>query len=303
MRFTKEQMLDELRTIFLFEADHILLGHGLEMAQAFIGFEPGERGEYFDMDPSRVDLGRFDITPAFEAAYEFAFRPSLINQLLGDTVQDLIVFMVGTPQTGGIASGTMGHRFMTPEGYCQTTVDAAFARWKLEGRDEGGGGRFTVRELALLANMSEGAVRNALSDKSEGGLRAIPGEKPVLVDYDEAARWLRQRRGFIPSPTRARDDRFLADRIRNTVDAAELGRLIRSLAEEVEGRTAGLAMALGWFEEERLASWFDGTFAFDEADAVALARALDIDPALFAGKAYEVSLRRSLAAMPGGQAA
>lgn len=39
-RFPKSEMLNELRTIFLFEADHILMGSGPEVAAQFIGFDP-----------------------------------------------------------------------------------------------------------------------------------------------------------------------------------------------------------------------------------------------------------------------
>ena len=38
-RFTKIEMLNELKTIFLFEADHIASGAGHEQATAFIGFQ------------------------------------------------------------------------------------------------------------------------------------------------------------------------------------------------------------------------------------------------------------------------
>ncbi len=45
-RFTKEEMLSELRTIFLFEADHILLGAGEQAALGFIGIPVPQEGQY-----------------------------------------------------------------------------------------------------------------------------------------------------------------------------------------------------------------------------------------------------------------
>ena len=189
-RFTMEQMLDELRTIFLYEADHIAMGAGEEAAERFLGFplreEEGEH-EFCDLDPARVDLGRFQISKTFERAYGFVFEPGLTNAL-DEEVQDLLVFMQGTPRVGGRAgSAGVTHSFMGPEGLCQTIADAAYARWKLEIVERG---EFTTRELALLANMSEGAVRNAMADKDEGGLRASPGSNPVPVEFEEAKRWL-----------------------------------------------------------------------------------------------------------------
>src|SRR5260221_171532 len=131
--FTKEQMLDELRTIFLFEADHILLGAGEEMAAHFIGFPVGEESEFCFQAPSKVDLSRFKRIPgSLDRGYDYAFRPSVLNSLGEHEVQDLSVFMKSVPRAGGVVSGGETHRFMTPDGYCQTGADAAHARWKLE---------------------------------------------------------------------------------------------------------------------------------------------------------------------------
>ena len=184
-------------------------GQGPVAAERFIGFPPGDADEYCHRSPADVDLSQFQIASAFERGFDFAYRPSVMNTLGSHEIQDLTVFMLGTPRSGGVSSGGETHPYMTPDGLCQTVADAAHARWKLEW-DSLGAGRhtFTTRELALLANMTEGAIRNALSDKSENGLRAVPNSKnPVLVEHAEAWRWLKGRRGFIPSPQRPRDDR------------------------------------------------------------------------------------------------
>lgn len=287
-RFTKEELLDELRTIFLYEADHVLISAGKARAEAFIGFPVGEQGEYLNEPPTKVDLALFSvIAQAFERGYEFAFNPSLLNTIGEHEVQDLQVFMDGTPRVGGIQSGGETHRFMTPDGYCQTVADAVFARWKLEWtRDESE--TFTSRELALLANMSEGAVRMAISDKSESRLKSIPGSKPVAVEFDEAKRWLSGRRGFIPLPARPEDDRFLTRAIRDAETRKTFGRLIHKVANYQAPDK--LAEKVGWTEEE-IKTWLDGTFAFDAERARHLADAIHIDVPLFVGKALEVSLR------------
>ena len=233
-RFTMEQMLDELRLIFLYEADHIAMGAGEEAAERFLGFslreEEGER-EFCRLGSERVDLSRFRISKIFEKAYGFVFEPGLTNAL-DEEVQDLLVFMQGTPRVGG-RTGSAGetHAFMGPDGFCQTITDAVYARWKLEVVERG---EFTTRELALLANMSEGAVRNAMADKDEGGLRAIPGSKPVQVEFEEAKRWLAGRRGFKPTPVRLRDDPNLQSKFGSVQTAEELGDLIRRLRGQFE---------------------------------------------------------------------
>lgn len=286
--FTKEQMLDELRTIFLFEADHVLISSGPAKAAAFIGFPPGEKGEYVHEPASKVDLSLFaDITGSFERAYEFVFNRSRLNTFGEHEVQDLQVFMEGTPRVGGISSGGEVHRFMTPDGHCRAVADAALARWKLEwAGDESA--KFTTRELALLANMSEGAVRMAISDKTEGRLKTIPGSKPVAVDFAEAKRWLSGRRGFIPWPERAADDRFLTRAIRDAETPKVFARLIHQVAgfEPAEK----LADKLGWSAAE-VRPWLDGAFAFDVDRAGQIAKVLQLDGPMFVGKALEVTLR------------
>lgn len=287
-RFNKEEMLDELRTIFLFEADHVLISSGETKAKSFIGFPVGDQGEYLHEPPKKVDLALFsEITGSFQRGYEFAFNPSRLNSFEEHEVQDLLVFMNGTPRVGGIGSGGETHRFMTPDGYCRMVADTAFARWKLEWKSDGSE-PFSTRELALLANMTEGAVRMAISDKSDNRLKSIPGSKPVAVEFDEAKRWLSGRRGFIPWPDRPDDDQFLARAIRDAETPKAFGRLIHQVADFKAPDQ--LAQKTGLPAEE-IKAWFDGTFVFDTERARNLAQSLELDVPLFVGKALEVSLR------------
>ena len=181
------------------------------------------------------------------------------------------------------------YEFMNADGKCQTVVCAMWARAKLElsdYRDD-----LTTRHLALLANMSEGAVRNALSDKSENGLRAIPGSKPVAVAHEDALRWLSGRRGFVPSPKKLIEDRPLQEHFETLKTAEGLGNTISRLLWSVFDSPDQAPAKLGW-SAEQVQAWCDGTFRFDSGTATALARALDVDVPLFVGKALELSLRR-----------
>lgn len=290
-RFSKTQMLDELREIFLFKGDDLLLSFGRDFAGVALGFPPGRNDEYCNEPPERVDLSRFPISRAFEEGYDFAFRPTVLNGALSsDVVQDLAQFATNLPSSGGVFSAGELHPFMTQDGLCRTLVDALYARWKLEW-DNLAGHTFTTRELALLADMTEGAVRNALADKSESGLRAIVGSKPLSVDQDEAARWLSERRGFVPTPTRAREDRYLNQYLANIQLIEAFSKLLRERVIASHGSAQRAAEGLGWTESE-LMSWCNGTYVFDIDKAVSLARALDIEPPLVAGKALELALRR-----------
>lgn len=124
-----------------------------------------------------------------------------------------------------------------------------------------------------------------IADKSEGRLRAIPGSKPVAVEFDEAKRWLAGRRSFIPWPERAADDRFLTRAIRDAETPKALGRLIHQVAEFEPADK--LAEKLGW----KVQPWFDGTFAFDVERAREIAKSSQLDVPMFVGKALEVTLR------------
>lgn len=296
-RFPKSGMLDELRAILLFEADHILLGAGPQAASQFIGFE-AEDGEYCNLPAQRVDLTRFSIAGAFDRGYDYAFRPSVMNTLGEHEVQDLIVFMLGTPRAGGLYSGGETHAFMTPDGLCQRVADTVMARWKLEWDTTGAGDHtFTTRELALLADMTEGAVRNALADKSEHGLQAVSGSKnPVLVEHAEAVRWLSGRRGFIASPVHPSSDRFLTEHLRDIRSSDALGILIAQRLQALEvGRNAPK------LNQTEIDQWSSGSQKFNEQIARKIAKALGFDVPLFVGKALEVTLRRDQSNTDGGK--
>ena len=184
-----------------------------------------------------------------------------------------------------MSAGEM-HRFMTPDGFCKTVQEMAFARWKLEIEEIG---PFSTRELALLANMSEGAVRNAMADKDEGRLKVISGSKPVEVEHDEAKRWLIGRRGFVPTPSRLRDDPNLREKLSSIQTAVELGDMIRR--HRLVFKSLMSPSLLEWPVDE-LSAWENGSFVFDAVRAQDLASGLDLDVPVFAGKALEVALRR-----------
>lgn len=283
--FTESEMLTELKTIFLYEADHIAHGASREKAAAFIGFEAEQ---YWNENPDRVDLTGFAIAGAFERGFHFAFLPSATNLIGGEDIQDLDVFMQGVPRVGGQrGEGGETHLFMTPEGLCRTVADTVHARWKLEWEEAG---TFSVRELTLLANMTEGAVRNALAAR-DGGLRAIPGSKPVAIAHEDARTWLAGRRGFRPSPKRARDDAILHEELRALQSAKAVSHFIDRRLSQRFGNLKNAAAELGW-PPDYLDAWRNGGFAYDFDQASALARALDLDEPTLIGKSLEVTLRR-----------
>lgn len=58
---------------------------------------------------------------------------------------------------------------------------------------------FSLFEIALLAGMSTiRSVRNATYDKKDS-LKTIKEGNKVFVELSEARRWLKERRGFVPT--------------------------------------------------------------------------------------------------------
>lgn len=58
-------------------------------------------------------------------------------------------------------------------------------------------GYLTLKEIALLGQMSERAVRNAAQPTAADQLKTRKEQKQTVVDAGEALRWLKGRRGFI----------------------------------------------------------------------------------------------------------
>ena len=169
--------------------------------------------------------------------------------------------------------------------------DAVWARAAIDGFDEGLTTSLSTRQVALLADMTEGAVRNAMTQGGEAGLKAIPKSKPVRFDIDEARRWLAGRRGFVPTPTGPTDDPILNERLRMYDRMEQLTDFIDRHARRLHGGIDGLVVELGW-SHAATKTWCNGTFTFDQAMAQQLGAALGADISTFSGKCLELSLRR-----------
>ncbi|WP_339502767.1 hypothetical protein [Pseudomonas silesiensis] len=65
----------------------------------------------------------------------------------------------------------------------------------LSGEDNSG--YLTLKEIALLGQMSERAVRNAAQPAAADRLHTRKEQNQTVVDADEALRWLKGRRGFV----------------------------------------------------------------------------------------------------------
>lgn len=189
--FTKEAMLEELRALVLVLSGHIAIAKDLDAAAGFAGFTTTAQDHdrpYAEDDPAKVDLSQFNGSRLLSRSYDYAFQIGEHHGFDETVEQSLRSLMYGFPEWG-----VDGHRtpYYLDGSLCRHVAEMAQARYHLDHYE----GRPSIRELALLAGMSEAAVRNSLSAE---GIRT-EGGKPVRVENGIARKWLEQRRGYIPT--------------------------------------------------------------------------------------------------------
>ena len=185
--FAKDDMMEELKRALLVQANQISHAGGREYAIAFMGFETADASyPYPAQEASKVDLRRFFATGYLDIAYDYAFQLGR-HHLFSDAVaQDVREFVRGANPS---SSDGEASPLANPDSLCRRAADTSFGRWSLEN-----GYDLSTRELALLAQMTEPAVRNSLSRE-----RIAVGKNGV--DNAIAQTWLRQRRDFISTCT------------------------------------------------------------------------------------------------------
>lgn len=279
--FTLDEMRSELCAILLFRADDLAMTKDSDAAASFIGF-PSDH--YFKESPSQVNLTQFRISSAMHVLFDYAFQVGRAEEFGENLLQDAVVFMENIPRAGGQdeKSGET-HRFMDPDGLCRTVVETAGARRKLD--DACYGSELSVRELALLARMTEGAVRNALAG---AGIKSKGAKTYVSTEF--AKEWLAGRRGFVPTTCWIYTAQRAMQEIRYATSIDEFAYVLSRRAQELQLSNGALAAAAGLMEDQ-VVVWLGGVPPLDPQAAVAIAAPLGLDPALTAGRAIELILR------------
>ena len=99
---------------------------------------------------------------------------------------------------------------MRPYGLCRTVSDADVARWKLEVDRRGS---FTVRELALLADVSDTAALKSIGRwRKERDHDAYVSTYSTLK-FEEAMGWLSEQPGFVSPWKLSKDDPRVQSRL------------------------------------------------------------------------------------------
>ena len=268
----------ELAATLIVQAKHIVLAtDSPEQGEAFLGCDPEETRA------GAVDLSRFPIAANLEALHAYAFEPTADDVYDVIALHGMVHFLSSLPREDWDGSV---HGFPSQGGpsAMSDVIETASARAAIDGQEGTWTDHLSIRQLALLADMTEGAVRNALSQGGAAGLTAIPGVKPVCIALDEARRWLPGRRGFRPTPLNSYDDPVMNDRLRGFDRMEQLSDFVSRHAT----RRLGSAEQLG----ADATSWLDGSYTFDSAAARDIAEAIGADVPTFVGKALELALRR-----------
>jgi hypothetical protein len=187
--FSREELERDIRRTILIQAGEIYWLANSDAADAFVGFpleiDEVEHGGQEEL----LDLSRFNFARVVLNAYEGAFRTG-IRPLTAEDADELEMMI------GAVTGGRM-RRYPSPSdrpgSALRQTMLSAYLRWKMsEGAlFDNKLDQSAVESLAVLAGMSEQAVRNSLNKE---GLSPVRGK----LDYDAVIRWLEQRRDFVP---------------------------------------------------------------------------------------------------------
>ncbi|HYF87910.1 hypothetical protein [Azospirillum sp.] len=160
-------------------------------------------------DDERNDADKSQIIEYLIAAYDYCFDPDALFSigamrswlaafcLLASSLERMDQFNFPLQSTG--------HSFSAQTSLCIRTYRTMEARMKIDEPTEMQED-LSVEEIALLANMTEGAVRNAMSENAKDRLRHHRNEQgQISIHPIDAADWLSRRRGFVTKKGENRD--------------------------------------------------------------------------------------------------
>ncbi len=145
------------------------------------------------------------------------------------------------------------------------------------------GERLSIKQIAMLARMTEKSVSNALHASGDNRLKVAAIKSDTLVENHEALCWLKGRRSFRETTFPEFDDQQP-----ESLSHAEISKYISEIVhlqygdEHGEDYVARAAKQLGWENgEERLFAIMKNTSAIDPTDCEALANLIKVDAAWF----------------------
>ena len=207
---SRSAVMDDLRMMILASADHIgLVGPSEKCLDDFLGFEvgPWQPSLVPSLDPKMVDLGRYKLTDLINRAYDFAWQVGPREnrcQFEENDYFSVVTYIHAAPTFTSDSSDTP---MSSSNSALRQTLNAARARKGLEWKRG-----LSIADLALLARMTEPAVRASLSKE---GIRATGNKNDnglLVVEHADTLRWLEGRRGYVPTEGPLPEDSAWRDR-------------------------------------------------------------------------------------------
>ncbi|MDW9386670.1 hypothetical protein GOA99_18630 [Sinorhizobium meliloti] len=278
--FTKDEVLEELKGILYCQASQIALVGNPEMAVVFFGVNVDDWHDSAKADDlAQVDLTRFDVTRNLQVAYDYAFQTGAY--WIYGMEEDIEVAAFGRGVNPWSFEGSLSP-YLYDDSKVRHVVDMALGRFKLEQGDD-----LSIRELALLASMTEAAVRNSLSKES-----IETQGKPAKVSAETALTWLQGRRGFIQT---RKEETVVQNRILHAKVAfghypfnEALAALVRS--EQIDLVEVARKAAVDASDIERILGGEE--YDLDLEMLRRIGEALEIDAPHFVGVAVESAIRK-----------
>lgn len=262
----REAVMDDLREVLMSVGCQIALTTGsTDLAAQYTGTDLEDFSLVDDASRAarKIDLDRFPIARQVSDAFDFAVQtgdPQARIAFGEDDWHDLALLKDGGPRCGFGGNVTPVH---DEDSQLRRVLDMAFARMTLRH-----GGALTIRELALLADIGETAVRTSLSGE---GIRTEG--KPAKVDAALAEPWLLRRRGYVPTLEAAVDaggadiagwasDLPIADAVKTVmahraINVGELAAEAGVAPDWLGGLAEGAPIDCDIDALRRLANWFE----------------------------------------------
>ena len=274
----KEAVMEELKQIICVLVGHIAFVAGNARAAEFIGFE-SESNYTADIDWKKINLKDFEIAESVNLAYDYAYQSGEYWKFDRWSNNFIQVFLAGIPRCN-VHFETLTS--LTENSLCRRICEMAEARLHLEGEEEE---PLSIRQLSLLANITESATRTSLSREQ----RAAPDG---MLSPEEAREWLRSRRGFVPTKLGVviRKDKalFWSDQAFRQYGLAEgLRRLIwdwKETTPELVGVAAGVS-------KNFMAALMSGRPVLNIEALKRVGKALDVNVPQFVGLAVQEALK------------
>ncbi|PBB29206.1 helix-turn-helix transcriptional regulator [Mesorhizobium sp. WSM3882] len=280
--FTKEQLFGELRVILFTQASQVALVRNPKVAMQFLGIDVGDWNNQPRADDlAKIDLQQFDITRVLDIAYDFAFQTGAYWRFGDDHGFELAAFGAGiTPHS---FEGSQSP-YLSDDSKVRHVVDMADARESLRHEWD-----ITIRGLALLAGITEPAVRNSLS---KDGIQTTG--KPAKISADVALSWLGERRGFVPTLVAETQAKNRAGYVKLQLAHCPFPQALAQIVDSLEGLTIEQVADASGFDLDLLRDMVDGRRGcLDLGSLQQLAEKLDVDVPHFVGVAIEYGLRTS----------